>query len=661
MRPLLAVLVCLGAPAYAADPQARFGPPEAARRLLGPGGPDAATVRANVERDGFHAGEPIGEGACARCHPQVVDQWAASAHRFASFDNPYYRAAFDVFRAERGAEASRFCADCHDPALVAAGVIEVDAPIDVGTPAAQAGIGCRLCHSVHAEPDARGNAGYHADIRGLGLPDRHAAAVASPTLRTARLCGTCHMVGLTEQVLGDTWMRGQDEFTAWYDSTANGHGVSAVWRPAAPPRTCQGCHMPREAALPDEKGAKDGTIASHRFLGANSALPHLRGDADHLARTRAFLEGVVTAALHTPTPGVVDVVLRNRKAAHRFPGGTQDSNEVWLHVQACDDEARVLGESGAVAADGRRDAEAALIRAQPIDGEGKPIQRRAAQHTRAGGFDNGLLPNEARAFRYALPEGTTVVRARLLYRQFDKDYVDFACETVPPGPTRDRCLDPPTIVVADVEVPVRDGRVPPTDDWADLVDYGVALARGLAEHAEAAKAPLDRARALAPDRPEPALAWGRVLARTGQTDALFAHLAAGPAKDHPAADWLRLNAALSAYRHAPAREAAERLAERFPDDRRTLGLLARTRNLTDDPAGALEAADRLLITFPEDEEGLRQRLLALRTLGRDTAAAEATWLRHRRDVARDQRLRQLDPRIAAESVPLRLRSLSPPG
>ncbi len=604
----------LATPAGAADPEARFSPPEAARRLIGPGGPDAATVRANVERDGFHAGEPIGEGACARCHPQVAEQWAASAHRFASFDNPYYRAAFDVFREERGAEASRFCADCHDPALVAAGLIEKDAPIDVGTPGAQAGIGCRLCHSVREAPDPRGNSGYHADIRGLGLPDRHADAVASPTLRTARLCGTC-----------------------------------------------QGCHMPREAARADEEGAKDGTIASHRFLGANSALPHLRGDAEHLARTRAFLEGVVTATLHTPTPGVVDMVLRNRKAAHRFPGGTQDSNEVWLHVQACDDRKRVLGESGAVDADGRRDAEAALVRAQPIDGEGKPIQRRAAQHTRAGGFDNGLLPNEARAFRYALPEGTTVVRARLLYRQFDKDYVDFACATVPAGPTRDRCLDPPTIVVADVEVPVRDCRVPATEDWADLVDYGVALARGLAEHAEAAKAPLDRARALAPDRPEPALAWGRVLARTGQTDALFAHLAKGPAKDHPAADWLRMNAALNAYRHAPAREAAERLAARFPADRRTLGLLARARNLTDDAAGALEAADRLLITFPEDEEGLRQRLLALRALGRDTTAAEATWLRHRRDVARDQRLRQLDPRIAAESVPLRLRSLSPPG
>ncbi len=28
--------------------------------------------------------------SCATCHPDVAAQWSQSAHRFASFNNPYY-------------------------------------------------------------------------------------------------------------------------------------------------------------------------------------------------------------------------------------------------------------------------------------------------------------------------------------------------------------------------------------------------------------------------------------------------------------------------------------------------------------------------------------------------------------------------------------------
>ena len=42
--------------------------------------------------------------------------------------------------------------------------------------------------------------------------------------------------------------------------------------------------MPLEpAVLERDAAAKDGLIRSHRFLGANTALPHLRGDAEQEA------------------------------------------------------------------------------------------------------------------------------------------------------------------------------------------------------------------------------------------------------------------------------------------------------------------------------------------------------------------------------------------
>ena len=56
-------------------------------------GPTNEEVAAEVKRDGFYAGAPVGAGDCVGCHRDVAAQWASSAHRFSSFNNPYYRVA----------------------------------------------------------------------------------------------------------------------------------------------------------------------------------------------------------------------------------------------------------------------------------------------------------------------------------------------------------------------------------------------------------------------------------------------------------------------------------------------------------------------------------------------------------------------------------------
>ena len=99
-------------------------------------------------------------------------------------------------------------------------------------------------------------------------------------------------------------------------------------------------------------------VRSHRFLAANTALPHLRGDDDDGRREEAFLRGAIsldvavwadaTDAVGSGAPPIFDsqvslasrsehqlrfdVVLRNRRVGHRFPGGTNDSNDVWVEV-----------------------------------------------------------------------------------------------------------------------------------------------------------------------------------------------------------------------------------------------------------------------------------------------------------------------------------------
>ena len=116
--------------------------------IAGSDGPEDAAIAREVARRGFYAGAPVGVADCVGCHADVAKQWSASAHRFSSFNNPYYRAATDQFRQEKGAVASRFCGNCHEPLLVASGAMDQPGVLFRGTRAAQAGVTCLICHSV---------------------------------------------------------------------------------------------------------------------------------------------------------------------------------------------------------------------------------------------------------------------------------------------------------------------------------------------------------------------------------------------------------------------------------------------------------------------------------------------------------------------------------
>src|SRR5215470_15084177 len=97
----------------------------------------------------------LAAAACASCHPDVAAQWSQSAHRSASFNNPYYAVIARAFRHERGEKAFRFCARCHDPALLEAG--RIGRAFDERAPEAQAGIGCEVCHSIRDTHGTLGN------------------------------------------------------------------------------------------------------------------------------------------------------------------------------------------------------------------------------------------------------------------------------------------------------------------------------------------------------------------------------------------------------------------------------------------------------------------------------------------------------------------------
>jgi tetratricopeptide (TPR) repeat protein len=625
-------------------------------------GPTNDEVAAEVRRQGFYAGAPVGSGDCIGCHKDVAAQWASSAHRFSSFNNPYYRVATDEFRKEKGAVASRFCGNCHEPFLVATGAMDRE-PIDRGTRAAQAGVTCLVCHSI-AHVDREGNGRYEADLR----PVPTAKGAHGPRLRPALMsqalfCAACHKVGLgTDITAGERWLRGQNDYDAWHVSAVSGNGAGSVYRPDAV-KQCQDCHMPLEPAVQGDAGAKNGMVRSHRFLAANTALPHLRGDAEQERRTMESLRGRASLALLWSGPSRVDALMRARGVGHRFPGGTMDSNEVWLEVTALDAKGKVIGISGGRGRDGALDQEAHLVRAQPVDATGAPLVRRDPQHMRGVAFDAALTPSDPQVVRFEVPKGTARVRARLLYRKFTPAYAAFACADLP-AQIRPRCLDLPIAEIAAAEVAAGAQR---TGDLATLVDWGIALADATADHADEAREPLEAARAAWPARVEPLLGLARLAFKLGQTDEVvrFATEARARVPEHPAALALETRALLDAYRFAPARPVAERLARRLPGDRVALALVARARGLTGDAAGALAATDGLLAIDPESEEAFYQRSLALAELGRagDAEAASTRYETYRVSLETDLALRdawrRLHPGHADESEPCHTHRLKP--
>ncbi|MFW6084796.1 MAG: tetratricopeptide repeat protein [Gemmatimonadota bacterium] len=442
----------------------RYAP---AAAVLGPGAPPPEEVAEAVLREGFYTESGIGSESCVRCHPDVTAQWEASAHRFSSFNNPFYEASIDLLRSndarrswwlnahrertvtemdtDDGVVKSRWCGACHDPALLFTGAM--DEAIDRTSVEAQAGLTCLTCHGIRGLHDRTGNGNYilrstspdlylFADATEPGIPRRlhdaalrarpeaHRSAMLVGVLRSSEFCATCHKVSLRDPLNEYRWLRGQNEFDTWENSGVSREGAQTFYLPPSR-RICQDCHMPPEPAPRGDLAAVDGTVRSHRFLAVNTALPFIRGDTATLRRIEEFLQdekvrvdvfgwrsadGARTErALEGATalePGaeiVLDVVVRNQGTGHSFPGGTLDSNEGWLDVRLLDEEGRLVARNGGLGPDGHLDPMAHVYRARFVDSAGEPIDRRNPQDIRATVFVNAIGPGAASLAHYRLP------------------------------------------------------------------------------------------------------------------------------------------------------------------------------------------------------------------------------------------------------------------
>jgi Flp pilus assembly protein TadD len=421
--------------------------------------------------------------ACQRCHADIYKQWNSSMHHFSSFNNQWYRKSIEYMQDVAGVKSSKWCAGCHDPALLYSGLFDTPIKQIVDRPEARAGLGCLMCHSIVQVKSTMGQGDFFLEypklhelaasdnpvVRALHdflvrlNPEPHRRTFLKPFMRadTAEFCSSCHKVHLDVPVNHYRWIRGFNEYDNWQASGVSGQGARAFYYPKAP-MNCADCHMPQVPSNDD--GNSDGLVHSHRFPGANTAVPTANQDQAQFEFAKKFLQDKqlsvdifavspagnesnpsaasefgkpeisttfavgeesdislpkgpagelrpITAPIDRADAAVrrgddarVDVVVRTRKVGHFFPGGTVDAFDVWLELQATDEKGQTIFWSGRVEDDGKGPVEpgAHFYRSLQIDGHGNPINKRNAWSTRSVVYVHLIPPGAADTAHYRL-------------------------------------------------------------------------------------------------------------------------------------------------------------------------------------------------------------------------------------------------------------------
>ncbi len=462
--------------------------------------------------------------SCKRCHEDIYNQWFSSAHHFSSFNNQWYRKSIEYMQDTIGTRPSKWCGGCHDPAVLYSGLMDTPIKQIVHRPESQAGLGCMMCHSIADVKSTMGQGDFYLEYPklhelaatqnpvGRALhdfliqlnPEPHRRVFLKPFMRTqtAEFCSSCHKVHLDVPVNHYRWFRGFNEYDNWQASGVSGQGARSFYYPPKP-QQCADCHMPAEAS--HDAGNINGFVHSHRFPGANTALPVANEDEKQLKLTEDFLKnGALTVDIFAVSPAQaslkpgasaqqelsttfavgeeaeskvnastagevapisaplnrvqpalrrgdtvrVDVVVRTKKVGHFFPGGTVDAYDTWLELKGTDDKGQTIFWSGMVEDNGNGPVEkgAHFYRSLQVDAHGNPINKRNAWATRAVVYVRLIPPGAADTvhYRMQIPENASskiTLHARLCYRKFSWWGTQFSFAGMP-DPTKPNAVDP---------------------------------------------------------------------------------------------------------------------------------------------------------------------------------------------------------------------------
>jgi Flp pilus assembly protein TadD len=505
---------------------------------------------------------------------------------------------------------------------------------------------------------------------------------------------------------------------------------------------CADCHMPLVRSKDD--GNVNGNVHSHRFPGANTAVPTANQDQAQLDATLKFLQAnqlsvdifaispagkatnarvrnelgkqelsttfavgeeseaalpkgpagevrAITAPIDRTDAAVrrgddvlVDVVVRTRSVGHFFPGGTIDAFDVWLELQATDEEGQTIFWSGKVDDDGKGPVEpgAHFYRSLQIDGHGNPINKRNAWATRSVVYVHLIPPGAADTahFRLHVPDNCgdkITLHAKLNYRKFSwyntnfsfagepedvtvqltksgekpttPDYDDrqfaFSGDTsnvsgnikaIPDLPITVIAEDTKTLRVLPRNAPEPEPKTTSTKgEWTRWNDYGIGLF--LQGDLKAAAAAFEKITEANPQNPDGWTNIGRVLLQEGDTagarKVLEKSLAIDPKLGRT--NFFYAKALREDGDYDGAISHLKTVLEQFPRDRVVHNELGRVLFLEKRYGDAVAEFEKTLAIDPEDLQAHYNLMLCYNGLGDDAKAEEhkARYLRFKADEA----------------------------
>ncbi|MHB9007108.1 MAG: multiheme c-type cytochrome [Limisphaerales bacterium] len=436
---LLASGVCLVLGWVYGGPRYRNAFPEDYSYLYGTNRPFAPSLAKTDTGGAFDAPSLAGSHSCgtAGCHEQILEEWLPSAHRYAAMDQ-IFLGIQNVMAQQNGPESTRYCGGCHDPISLFSGTKNIFVENLTGLHGYQEGVSCLACHAIR-ETDIKGNADYTItqpreylwqwQTNGVGrfvrdflirsYPAEH-NKLAKRAFKKPEYCAACHKQFIDAEVNRVGWVQLQNQYDNWAASHWNNKGD------AHKTVECRECHMPlvesRDPAAGDaldyNRNPGDRQHRSHRFIAANTIIPHLQRDQlpgwkEQLDLTERWLRGempipeiadkwahgpIVKLALTAPAtvapgdPIPLRVVMASNKVGHDFPTGPLDIIQSWLEITVTDDQEAVVWTSGK--RDDRNFLQPGtfLFKAEPVDQHGNLIDRHNLWEMVGVRFRRALFP-----------------------------------------------------------------------------------------------------------------------------------------------------------------------------------------------------------------------------------------------------------------------------
>jgi tetratricopeptide (TPR) repeat protein len=222
---------------------------------------------------------------------------------------------------------------------------------------------------------------------------------------------------------------------------------------------------------------------------------------------------LVSGTLHAPLrpvqprlkPGekyLLETVIRTLKLGHPLTQGTADSNEIWMDVTVKSGD-KIIGRSGGLDAKGEVDRYAHFVNVFMLDRSGNRINRRNPQDIFTPLYNHQIPPGAGWTVHYELEipakeqlAGPITIEAKLQYRKFDQEYVDFFTRAAKAGdkpfpgfnpqrpanepvvnkfPITTMAADKLTLPVLGFEAEVTNPPSPIKDEWQRWNDYGIGL------------------------------------------------------------------------------------------------------------------------------------------------------------------------------------------